>query len=76
MGSGQHDHGAMLDTVCWRLDSVRVGILVMVFAVCRESVLLLLLRRATQVELGSAQSVAARRPGTSCSDSGTSVVTH
>ena len=75
MGSGQHDHGAMLDTVCWRLDSVRVGILVMVFAVCRESVLLLL-RRATQVELGSAQSVAARRPGTSCSDSGTSVVTH
>ena len=75
MGSGQHDHGAMLDTVCWRLDSVRVVILVMVFAVCRESVLLLL-RRATQVELGSAQSVAARRPGTSCSDSGTSVVTH
>ena len=65
----------MLDTVCWRLDSVRVGILVMVFAVCRESVLLPL-RRATQVELGSAQSVAARRPGTSCSDSGTSVVTH
>ena len=75
MGSGQHDHGAMLDTVCWRLDSVRVVILVMVFAVCRESVLLLL-RRATQVELGWAQSVAARRPGTSCSDSGTSVVTH
>ena len=75
MGSGQHDHGAMLDTVCWRLDSVGVVILVMVFAVCRESVLLLL-RRATQVELGSAQSVAARRPGTSCSDSGTSVVTH
>ena len=75
MGSGQHDDGAMLDTVCWRLDSVRVVILVMVFAVCRESVLLLL-RPATQVELGSAQSVAARRPGTSCSDSGTSVVTH
>ena len=75
MGSGQHDHGAMLDTVCWRLDSVRVVILVMVFAVCRESVLLLL-RCATQVELGWAQSVAARRPGTSCSDSGTSVVTH
>ena len=75
MGSGQHDDGAMLDTVCWRLDSVRVVILVMVFAVCRESVLLLL-RRATQVELGWAQSVAARRPGTSCSDSGTSVVTH
>ena len=47
--------------------SVRVVILVVVFAVCRESVLLLLLLRcATQVELGSAQSVSARRPGTSC----------
>ena len=55
-----------LDTVLEDGLCVRVEILVVVFAVCRESVLLLLLRCATQAGLGSAQSVAARRPGTSC----------
>ena len=55
-----------LDTVLEDGLCVRVEILVVVFAVCRESVLLLLLRCATQAGLGSAQSVSARRPATSC----------
>ena len=42
-----------LDTVLEDGLCVRVEILVVVFAVCRESVLLLLLRCATQAGLGS-----------------------